>query len=276
MDGAGPAPLQAGDVRQIANAPHYCADHSTVEHRRAGQAGADGSVRSAVPVEDLTLDAYLSATWSRATDWIRFLVNTSRLLACYGEVLPDSGAFTDYVAGATTAICVADDIVDAATGEDIRTGEVAIQLCLAVQRAKGLLGPVSDADAADILSTLKRHVGVDTEADVRQVQEMYDRHGIPALALDYLEAVLDRLLQSRRAALEECGAPGDLPAFMLQWLAADGGGATERAGESGALLRQERFRDLVASLNPSGEDGFVAVDGDDGARRLGGTVPTSV
>jgi geranylgeranyl pyrophosphate synthase len=190
----------------------------------------------------------------RATDWIHFLVEMSRLLADYGAQLADGQAFMDYLAGASTVGCVVDDIVDASTGEDLRCGETTIQLLLAVERAKGLLGPITAEDAADILRTLRNHIGVDTDTDAEAVRRMYVRHGIPELTLDYLEAVLNRVPQLRRAAMQECGAPGDLPAFMLHWLAIDRGGATERAQESGDLLNQERFRDLLTQLTHADEE----------------------
>ncbi|GAA2967258.1 hypothetical protein GCM10010446_61270 [Streptomyces enissocaesilis] len=244
-------------VRQLTHDAHYFA-YLSVQDLRRSQAPAGGTDHSTASVDDITLDAYHSAVFNRATDWIYFLVSLSRMLACYGAQIPDGGAFTDYIAGAATATCVVDDIVDEPTGEDIRNGEPAIQLLLAVHKAKGLLGPIPDEEAAEILRTLRNHVGVDTDTDAELVQRLYARHGIPALALDYLEAVLDRLLELRRAAFEECGAPGDVPAFMLHWLAIDQGGATERAQESGDLLRQERFRDLVAQLSHADEGGSVA------------------
>jgi geranylgeranyl pyrophosphate synthase len=239
-------------VRQTANNAHYFGYLSMGDLRRA-QAPADAAARSTVPVDDITLDTYRSAVLNRAWHWIRFLVSLSRMLACYGPGICEGAAFTDYLAGATTASCVLDDIVDAPTGEDVRSGEPAIQLCLALHKAKGLLGPVADADAADILRTVRSHVGVDTDADAELVRRMYARHGIPELALDYLEAVLERLLRLRRAAFEECGVPGDVPAFMLHWPAIDRDGVTERAGESGELLKQERFRRLAARLTRAEE-----------------------
>ncbi|MFD0318884.1 polyprenyl synthetase family protein [Streptomyces flavalbus] len=249
-------------VRQIGHIAHYFAYHAVLDLRRDGGApgadGADGAAPRPVPLDDLTLDAYESVTFSRATDWVDFMVALGRLLACYGDGIPDGGAFTEYLAGATTAACVIDDLVDADTGEDVRTGEPTIQLCLAVHKAKGLLGPVSEEDAADIRHTLTRHLGVDDAAHAGRVLRMYERHGVTELALDYLEGVLEQLPRLRRAAREECGAPGDLPAFLLRWLAIDRGGATERAGDCDALLGQERFRELVARLaRPEEGDGLV-------------------
>ncbi len=242
-------------VRQIKHCAHYFAYQAEQDLRRTRVPAA----ASSMPVDHLTLDSYRSVVFNRATDWIHFIVDMSRLLACYGSGVTDGEALTDYIAGATTAACLIDDIVDDPTGEDVRNGEATIQLCLAVHKAKGLLGPLADQDAADMLLTLRNRVGVDTDADARAVQDMYARHGINELALDYLEAVLDRLPQVRRAALEECGAPGDIPAFMFQWLAIDRDGVTERAEESVNLLSQERFRDLVAQLAHADEDQTAAV-----------------
>ncbi|MEV0638631.1 polyprenyl synthetase family protein [Streptomyces sp. NPDC050619] len=245
-------------VRQLKHCAHYFAYHAEQDLRRT-RVPADGAAPSRVPVDHITLDSYRGIVFSRGTDWIHFIVDMSRMLACYGAEVTDGEALMDYLAGATTAACVIDDVLDDSTGEDIRNGEPTIQLCLAVHKAKGLLGPLADEDAADMLLTLRNRVGVDTDADAGAVRDMYARHGIDELALDYLEAVLDRLLQVRRAALEECGAPGDIPAFMLQWLAIDRDGVTERAEESVDLLSQERFRDLVARLARADEDRADAV-----------------
>ncbi|MET9681625.1 polyprenyl synthetase family protein [Streptomyces coeruleorubidus] len=234
-------------VRQLANDAHYFTYHSMQDARRT-QVLDGAKARFTVPVEDITLDTYHCAVLNRASHWIHFLVSMSHMLACYGPEISEGTAVLNYIEGATTATCVLDDIVDDPTGEDIRTGEPAIQLCLAVHKAKGLLGPVSAADATEILDTVGNHVGLGTGTDADLVRRVYARHGIPELALDYLEAVLDRLLPMRRAAVEECGCPGDLPAFMLRWLAIDRGGVTERAGETGDFLGQERFRHLVAQL----------------------------
>ncbi|MFJ8082881.1 polyprenyl synthetase family protein [Streptomyces sp. NPDC096205] len=239
-------------VRQVAHFANYFAYHSMMDLRRA-EASSGGAGHSPLTVDDITADDYQSVVFNRATDWIHFLVDMSRLLAGYGAHLTDGEVFMDYVAGASTVGCVVDDIVDASTGEDLRCGETTIQLILAVERAEGRLGPIAAEDAADILRTLRDHVGVDTDTDAEAVRRMYVRHGIPELTLDYLEAVLNRVPQLRRAAMEECGAPGDLPAFMLHWLAIDRGGNTERAQESGELLGQERFRDLLTQLTHADE-----------------------
>ncbi|WP_157879903.1 polyprenyl synthetase family protein [Streptomyces natalensis] len=238
-------------VRQIAHDAHYWGYHTLLDLRRA-QATVGGVARSPVPVADITLEAHQPVVFNRATDWLHWAISMARLLACYGSGIPDGGAFLDYIAGATTAACVVDDIVDAVTDDDIRNGEPTIQLCLAAHKATGGLGPIAAETAADILDTLQNHAGVDTAADIELVRRMYARNGIPELTLDYLEALLDRLVQLRQAALHECSAPGDIAAFLLYWLAIDRD--AERAGETGGLLKQERFGDLIAQLAHAGED----------------------
>jgi geranylgeranyl pyrophosphate synthase len=240
-------------MRQLANNAYYYTYQSAQDARR-NKVLHGGGARRTVPVDDITLDTYQGAVLNRAAHWIHFLVSLSHMLACYTPRVSEGPAVMNYLAGATTATCVLDDIVDYPTGEDIHTGEPAIQLCLALHKAKGLLGPVTADTAAEILGTVSDHVGLGADADVDLVRRVYARHGIPELALDYLEAVLDRLLPMRRAAVEECGCPGDLPAFMLRWLAIDRGGVTERAGETGDFLGQERFRHLVARLARADED----------------------